>query len=296
MSAGDLEPVAVGVVGAGPWASMVHAPVLAASPHTRLAGVWARRPDAAAELAGKHGAPAFDDVDALFDACDAVAFAVPPAVQAELAGRAARAGKHVLLEKPIAGDLDGATALADAIGEAGVGSMVVLSWRYADAVRSFLAEAQTFPTFGGRGIFVSGALLGGPFATPWRLERGALLDLGPHLVDLLDAAIGPVVDVRATGDLLGWVQLTLEHEGGVTSTASMCASSAVQPSRCGIELYATGGVHEIDCSSAVGAGAFATLAEELATMIRTGTPHPLDVQRGLHLQRVLEQAEAQLRR
>jgi predicted dehydrogenase len=290
------EAVSVGVVGAGPWASMVHAPVLAASPHTRLAGVWARRPDAAAELAAKHGAPAFDDVDALFDACEAVVFAVPPDVQADLAVRAARAGKHVVLEKPIAGDLDRAAALADAIGQAGVGSMVVLSWRDADAVRSFLAEAQSFPAFGGRGLFVSGALLGGPFATPWRLERGALLDLGPHLVDLLDAAIGPVVEVSASGELLGWVQLTLEHASGVISTASLCASCAVQPHRCGIELYSAGGVLEIDCSSAVGPEAFVTLTEELAAMVRTGAPHPLDVQRGLHLQRVLENAESQLRR
>src|SRR4051794_30351396 len=75
------EPVAVGLIGAGPWASMVHAPVLANSPHTRLAGVWARRPEAAAELAAKNKTVAFDSVDALLDACEAVACAVPPDVQ-----------------------------------------------------------------------------------------------------------------------------------------------------------------------------------------------------------------------
>ncbi|HYD09206.1 MAG TPA: Gfo/Idh/MocA family oxidoreductase, partial [Acidimicrobiales bacterium] len=95
-------PVRVGVVGAGPWASMVHAPVLAHSPTTELVGVWARRPEAAAEVATRNGAVAYDDVDALIDACDAVAFAVPPDVQAAIAVRAARAGKHLLLEKPIA--------------------------------------------------------------------------------------------------------------------------------------------------------------------------------------------------
>ena len=42
-----MEPVAVGLIGAGPWARMAHAPMLAKSPHTRLAGVWARRPEAA---------------------------------------------------------------------------------------------------------------------------------------------------------------------------------------------------------------------------------------------------------
>ncbi len=274
---------------------MVHAPVLAASPHTRLAGVWARRPDAAAELAAKHGTTAFDSLDALFDACEAVACCVPPDVQADVGVRAAAAGKHLLLEKPIAGDLDGATWLADAVGEAGVGSMIVLSWRYSAAVRTFVTDAQALAPFAGRGAFVSGALLGGMFATPWRLERGPLLDLGPHVIDLLDASLGAVTGVRAHGDLLGWVGLLLEHEGGAVSEASLCATSGLQPHRSGVEVYGATGALDIDCASAVGPEAFATLTEELATMVRSGGGHPLDVRRGLHLQRILEDAETQLR-
>lgn len=288
------DPVAVGLIGAGPWASLVHAPVLAASPHTRLAGVWARRPEAAAELAGRHGTTSFESLDALLDVCEAVACCVPPAVQAELAVRAARAGKHLLLEKPIAGDLPGAERLVGAIEEAGVGSMVVLSWRYAASVRTFVEDARAFAAFGGRASFLSGALLGGMFATPWRLERGPLLDLGPHVVDLLDASLGPVTAVRAHGDLLSWVGLLLDHEGGAVSEVSMCASSALQPHRAAVELYSASGVLEIDCATAVGPDAFATLAEELATMVRSGARHPLDARRGLHLQRILADAEVQL--
>jgi hypothetical protein len=37
------SPVEVGLIGAGPWAQVMHAPVLAAGPETRLAAVWARR-------------------------------------------------------------------------------------------------------------------------------------------------------------------------------------------------------------------------------------------------------------
>ena len=273
---------------------MVHAPVLANSPHTRLAGVWARRPDAAADLAAKHGTTAFESLDALFDACEAVACCVPPDVQADVAVRAARAGKHLLLEKPIAGDLEGATRLADAIGEAGVGSMVVLSWRYAAAVRAFVDDARALTPFGGRGTFVSGALLGGVFATPWRLERGPLLDLGPHVIDLLDASLGAVTGVRAHGDLLGWIGLLLEHEGGAVSEASLCATSGLQPHRSGVEVYGATGALDLDCASAVGPEAFMTLTEELAAMVRSGRGHPLDVRRGLHLQRILADAEAQL--
>ena len=288
------RPIRAGVVGAGPWAAMVHAPTFAAGPETTLAGIWARRPEAAGRLAGRHGAPAFEDVDELFAHCDAVAFAVPPDVQAELAPRAARAGAAVLLEKPIAGDLASAERLASEVDDAGVASLVVLSWRYAAAVRRFLDEARTFEAVGGSGRFVSGSALGGAFATPWRLDRGPLLDLGPHVVDLLDAALGEVVAVHARGDRHGWVTLVLEHQDGVTSSASLCASAGVDPSRAGIELYGRSGSLEIDCAGAVDGTAFATLRRELADVVVEGRSHPLDVHRGLHLQRLLHDAEQQL--
>jgi len=282
-------PLRVGVVGAGPWARLVHAPMLAHHPGTTLAGVWARRPDVATELAEAHGAPGFARLDELLDACDAVAFAVPPDVQAELGVVAARAGKALLLEKPIALDLDGAQRLADAVGAAGVGSQIVLTWRYTAAIRAFLTEVAASAPIGGRGQFVSGTALGGPFATPWRLEHGCLLDLGPHLVDLLDAALGPVVGVRAHGDSTRWLGLLLEHESGVVSEASLSMSSAVHPARAGVEVYTASGVLEVDAAEVAGPGTFVTVVDELIETAR-GAPHPLDVQRGLHLQRLLDRA------
>jgi len=287
------EPVSVGLVGAGPWASLVHAPVLAAGPETRLVGVWARRTEAATGLAARHGTEPCTRIEELFDRCEAVAFAVPPEVQAELAADAARAGKAVLLEKPIAADLAGAERLAAAVGEAGVASMVVLSWRYAAPIRAFLEQATSFDAVGGRATFVSGALLGGPFATPWRLERGALPDLGPHVVDLLDAALGRVVGVRAHGRSLGWAGMLLDHDGGRASEASLCATAALDPQRAGAELFGPTGVLEIDCASAVQPETFATLRREFAAAVR-GRPHQLDVHRGLHLQRIIAEAESQL--
>ena len=287
-------PLEVGLVGAGPWASMVHAPVLAAGPETTLTAVWARRADAAATLARRHGAVAVGSVDELFDRSEIVAFAVPPEVQAEIGVRAARAGRAVLLEKPIANDVAGAERLAGAVGEAGVASLVVLSWRYAEQVRQLLDQVASFEVTGATGRFLSGGLLDGPFRTPWRLDRGPLLDLAPHVVDLLDAALGPVTAVRAGGDLGRWVVLQLDHESGVTSTATVSGHVALDPHRAGVEVCGPSGVLEVDCASAVTADAFATLRRELAAAVAGGTGHPLDVHRGLHLQRILGEAECQL--
>lgn len=287
------DSVAVGLVGAGPWAGMVHAPALAAGPATRLAGVWARRPEASAELAAKHGAPSFARIEELFDACEAVAFSVPPDVQADLAARAARAGKAVLLEKPLAMDLDGARRVAGAIADAGVVSQMVFTLRYSRAARDFLARVSDLDPFGGYGSFVSSVLSGGPFATPWRLEKGALLDLGPHIVDLLDASLGRVAGVRAHGDPLGWLGLTLEHEGGAVSQASvsMAGTGELPPAR--VEVYGRKGHAVLDWSQ-LGDDAFATMVAEFAAAVRGGQSPALDAAHGLRIQEVLASAEAQL--
>lgn len=289
----SAAPLRVGVVGAGPWAQMVHAPMVARHPHTTLAGVWARRPDAAAALAAAHDSTAAATFAELLDRCDAVAFAVPPDVQAEMAIVAARAGKTLLLEKPIALDLDAAERLADAVGHAGVGSQVVLSWRYSEAVRAFLAEVAASSPIGGRGHFLSGAALGGPFATPWRHEHGPLLDLGPHLIDTLDAALGPVVGVRAHGDPQRWVGLLFDHASGVVSEASLSARSGADPGQAGVEVHTEAGVIEVDATAAVGPAAMVAVVDELVATAG-GTPHALDVHRGLHLHRILAAAVADL--
>ena len=53
-----MRQLSFGLIGGGPWALRVHGPVLAAHPRARLAGVWTRRPEAAAEVAARFGARA----------------------------------------------------------------------------------------------------------------------------------------------------------------------------------------------------------------------------------------------
>src|SRR4249919_1627550 len=219
-----LGPVTlrVGLVGAGPWAGMFHAPMLAAGPQTSLAAVWARRPEAAAALASSYDVQHTTSFDDLLDACDAVAFAVPPPVQAVLAPRAAQAGKHLLLEKPLGFTLEEAEGIAAAADAAGVQSLLVLRNRFTAEGRAFVANARQGGAIGAMARFVSGAALAGnPFATPWRVELGAMFDLAPHAIDLLDAALGPVTRVTGVGDPVRWLGLTLEHEGGAVSQVAL---------------------------------------------------------------------------
>src|SRR5690349_12776731 len=158
---------------------MVTGPVLAAGPQTKLTGVWSRTSEHAEELGATLEVSAAPSVDALLDTCDAVAISVAPEAQPALAVRAAQAGKALLLEKPLGDDVAGAQSIVDAVHAANVGALVMLSHRFNPALDAFHEAAASCEPLGARGAFVSGAFLGGPFAQGWRLERGAVLDVGP---------------------------------------------------------------------------------------------------------------------
>lgn len=287
--------VAIGLAGAGRRASEVYAPSLSSSSEVRFAGIWARTPVAARKLAAEYDVPVFDRYSDLLDRCDAMSFAVPPAAQSFLASGAARQGRALLLERPIAGDLAGAEELVREVTAAGVVSQVALTWRYSVAAKEFLTVAvpRTRP-LGGSGRVVSAALVGNPPPQPWRLERGVLLDQGPDLVDLLDAALGRIIAVRAHGDPLGWVGLLLEHAGGRFSEASLCATAESMPRRAEVEVFGPGGSAAVDCAGAEGPDSFAEMLASFVAAVETGVAPDLDVRRGLHLQEILDGAETDL--
>ncbi len=284
-------PLVVGLAGAGPWARTVHAPTIAAGPETQLAGVWSRTATSAESLAAAHGVPTFDSFAELLERCEAVAIAVPPAVQPDLAVQAARAGKALMLEKPLGLDVPGAERVAAAVAEAGVGSVMVLTYRFAPRVREFLHQAASFPATGGRACFFSGAFLSGAYASSqWRVEHGLLLDVGPHIIDLADAALGPTVGVQAHGDVNEWVGLLLEHESGAVSEVSISCKAAITPSRTEIELFGPEGSISVDGRADSREEVFANLRRDFATVARTGGPHPCDAARGLRLQHLIARA------
>jgi predicted dehydrogenase len=189
----------IGLLGTGPWAQMAHAPALSGHDELEFAGVWGRRPEAAKELAQRHGVRAYDDADELFADVDAVAVALPPEVQAALAVRAARAGCHLLLDKPLAPTVEQGRAVVEAARAAGVASIVFFTTRFQPEPHAWIEEQAAVPGwFTGRAQWL-GAVFSGesPFATPWRREKGALWDVGPHALSVLLPVLGDVRRVTA---------------------------------------------------------------------------------------------------
>ncbi|MDN5919438.1 MAG: Gfo/Idh/MocA family oxidoreductase [Pseudonocardia sp.] len=285
----------IGLVGAGPWAHAVHAPAIAAHPRWELAGTWTRRPEAAREIAGRFGGRVFARLDDLLDVCEAVAFAVPPAVQGELAPRAAAAGRHVVLEKPLAQDLAGARAVAGAVSAAGVCSATMLTLRFDPDVRAWLdaiPDGAAGPDTTGSARWLSGGLLGGPYSgSAWRAEHGALLDIGPHVIDLLDAALGRVIGVdlahRAEPDL--W-RFGLAHAGGAHSSVTLSLRLPVDPTEFEATVFGAAGRHRLDRRPSDAAACYRRLLDDLASAIEQGrTDLPVDAARALHLQELIGQ-------
>lgn len=288
---GRVDLLRVGLVGAGPWARQVHAPALAAHPGIAFAGVWTRRPT---DLAAAHGVEAFATFEALLAEVDAVALAVPPAVQGPLAVAAAEAGRHLILDKPLADSLPAAERAAAAA--AGVVSTTMFTFRFHPPVQEFLAgfagPADAATTASAR--YLSGSALGGRYAgSAWRRERGALLDVGPHVVDLLDAALGEIVAVEWAhlGEPDLW-RIGLRHVGGATSTLVLSRGIPIDPSVLEVTAYGSVGRHRLTSRPDDPTAGYGVLLDGFLADIATGrTDGPYSAARSLHVQRVLAEVE-----
>jgi predicted dehydrogenase len=219
-------PLRFGLVGTGFWARIAHAPALASTEGIELAGVWGRNQQAAADLATAHHATAYEDIDALLAAVDGVAFAVPPDVQAPIATTAARAGKHLLLEKPLAIPEAEADDLVEAVAQSQVASVVFFTLRFQEPMRAWLADVTARGGWlGGVGSWFGSSMLeSSPFNTPWRRDKGALWDIAPHVISLLWACLGPVTSVTADAGLADVSHLVLHHQDGA-SKITICHCS-----------------------------------------------------------------------
>ncbi|MFJ2239122.1 Gfo/Idh/MocA family protein [Streptomyces sp. NPDC087859] len=288
----------IGLLGTGSWAEGAHAPALSSHRELDFVGVWGRRPEAAKELAGRFGTRAYDDVDALFADVDAVAVALPPAVQAGLAVRAARAGCHLLLDKPLAPTVEEGRAVVEAVREAGVASVVFFTTRFQSVTEAWITEQAAV-----EGWFTARAeWLGAVFTTdspfgdsPWRREKGALWDVGPHALSVLLPVLGDVRQVAAAAHgPADTVHLVLHHTGGASSTLTLSLTAPPAAAGAAVELRGEGGVALLPRSPDGAVPALERAADALLAAARSGRPHPCDATFGLRVTEILATAEALL--
>ena len=118
---------------------------------------------------------------------------------------AARAGKHILCEKPLARSTAEAARMLEAVQKAGVINMVGYNYRFVPAIRlahDLIKSGQLGEIFHVRGVYLQDWIIDPNFPLVWRLDKnvagsGSLGDLGSHVIDLARFLVGEPRKVSA---------------------------------------------------------------------------------------------------
>lgn len=185
-----MTPLRAGVIGVG-HLGQHHTRLYASLPGSRLIGVFDQSPERARIIAERHHVAAFGSIDELLPEVDVVSVAVPTSVHYPVAKACLQAGKHVLVEKPIAVTSDEAHELVQLAGQRRCRLQVGHSERFNPIMqvmrphigRPVFVECHRLSSFSDRGTDVD-----------------VILDLMIHDIDMvLSFNPGSVEDVQAAG-------------------------------------------------------------------------------------------------
>lgn len=214
----DVKGLRAGVIGVG-HLGQHHARLYAAIPGVTLVGVTDQSADRAQEIAGRHAARPYRTLDDLLTDVDLVSVAVPTSSHYTVAKRCLEAGKHVLVEKPIAVQPAEAHELVALAKAQGCRLQVGHSERFNPIMRVMRPHIQ-------RPAFIEGHRLS--HFSPRGTDVDVVLDLMIHDLDLvLSFNPGPVEEVRASGvavlsPTIDMAQARIQFRGGCV--ASLTAS------------------------------------------------------------------------
>jgi predicted dehydrogenase len=282
----ERSEIGFGIIGAG-MVARYHATAIGRTPGARLVAICRANPARAEESAAQFGVPCLTDYEALLARSDiqAVCICTPSGLHAEQAVAAARAGKHVLVEKPMALTLADADAMINACQQSGVRLGVALQRRTEPAFQRVRAAAVA----GELGRLVLGSV-SVPYVRPqdyydkgawrgtWALDGGgALMNQGIHLVDLLLWLMGDAVEVWALAATLAHaievedcVAAALRFAGGALgSVMATTAAAPGFPHR--VEIYGDRGGVQIEGEQVVRWDGAGRPADE-GTKIEAATP------------------------
>ncbi len=203
--------IGCGVIGAGAIAEIVHLPTYKTMPHTKLIAVCDADEKRAKVMAEKFGAEIwFTDYTKILERgdIDAVSICTPNFLHREHAVAAANAGKHVLLEKPMAPTLKECDEIISACRKARVKLMIGVNSRFEPVnqrVKKLIDEGVIGKIFQIR----YHAAYAGPYdfwpaVSEWffdasKVGGGCLMDAGVHFIDLLRWFLGDISSVCAIG-------------------------------------------------------------------------------------------------
>jgi len=201
----DAAPIRVAVVGCGR-ISRNHFEAIDKIADLELAAVCDVIAERARDAEARYGVPCFETYEDMLASvrCDAVAVCTPSGLHPKHGIAAARAGKHVICEKPMAISLESADALVRECDAAGVHLFVVKQNRLNPSIQ-LLRHAIERGRFGR--IYLANTTVRwtrpqeyydqAPWRGTWEFDGGAIMNQASHYVDLIQWLVGPVESVMA---------------------------------------------------------------------------------------------------
>jgi predicted dehydrogenase len=224
-------PVRLAVVGCGAVAELYHLPAVAAVEDVDLTALADPDLDRARRLAETYGgAPVATHLDVI-SLADAAIVATPNALHMPIAVELARAGLHVLVEKPLARTGDECLAIEQTVAECAVVGAVGHDFRrfpvaafahewLADAPLGAVLSVDVRQSAGGRWPYASAYVY-----SQSQSGGGALIDFGVHILDLLLWWLGPLTVTAYADDAAGGVETeceaTFQTQGGAPVQLSL---------------------------------------------------------------------------
>ncbi len=205
------EQIGFGLIGCGTISGQ-HIAAIARTPGTRLAAVWSRTLDRARSVAREHDVDCCTQLDDLLgrDDVHAVSICTPSGLHPEHAVRALEAGKHVLVEKPMALTLSDADRMIALARRRHRTLGVVYQNRFTPAAQATKRAIQDGRF--GRLVLASASVKwyrsqayydACDWRGTWAMDGGVLMNQSIHCLDLLEWFMGPVESVQAYTATLG---------------------------------------------------------------------------------------------
>jgi predicted dehydrogenase len=218
--------VKIAIIGAG-FIGNVHLEAFSNISAAKVVAVADSNEEKGRETAAKAGADYYGDIDELLKKSDAdvIDICTPTFMHADMVGQAAKSGRHIFCEKPLALDLKEADAMVDAVKKNNIKGMVGHVLRF-------------WPQYVEAKKIIDSGKLGKPYhafcerlcvtpAWPWKgwmtnekLSKGAPVDMQIHDLDYLIWLFGPPKNVKAQGvfskDLNSYMHIgtTVEFKSG----------------------------------------------------------------------------------
>lgn len=216
------DRVGIAIVGCG-MVSEFQSQAIRSVPEARVAGYFDSVPELARRRADEYGARAYASLDELLadPSVHAVSVCTPSGAHLEPAVAAARARKHVMVEKPLEVTVERADRIIAACREAGVILGAIFPRRFLDSSRAVKAAVES----GRFGRIVLGDVEikwyrtqeyydKGGWRGTWKLDGGgALMNQGIHGIDLLQWLLGGVAEVAAFAATLAHERIEVEDVG-----------------------------------------------------------------------------------